>query len=100
MSDIKLYRLINGEEIIASVVGTSPEYIEIDDAVVLVYTPSDGGKMTAGFAPYMPYAEGNIILYTRTIASVSGVQEKLLAEFNRIFGKIQIAPASALAGIK
>lgn len=96
MSDTKLYRLINGDEIIASVVGTSPESIEIDEAVVLVYTPSEGGKMTAGFAPYMPYAEGNITLYTRTIASVSAVQDNLLAEFNRIFGKIQIAPASVL----
>lgn len=100
MSETKLIRLINGEEIIASIVSENENTLEIDDAVVLVYTPQEGAKMTAGFAPYMPYAEGNITLYTRTIASVSAVQDNLLAEFNRIFSKIQVASPSVLAGLQ
>lgn len=99
MSTIKLYKLTSGEEIVANVKGTAPEYIEIDDAVTLVYQQAPGGKMTVGFAPFMPYSEGSIILYSRTIAGTSDVTEQLLTEYQRVFSKIEIAPASALASL-
>lgn len=99
MSDIKLFRLMSGEEILASVVGTAPEYVELTDAVVLVYHRAAEDKMSVGFAPFMPYAEGNIILYSRAIETTSTCTEQLLGEYNRIFGKIQIAPAGILTGL-
>jgi len=100
MSDVKLYRLVSGEEILATVVGTTPDYIEIKDSVVLVYQRAAEDKMSVGFAPFMPYATGNVTLYSRSIESVATCSDQLLGEYNRVFSKIQIAPASMLAGLQ
>jgi hypothetical protein len=57
--------------------------------------------MGVGLAPYMPYVEGNVSLYRNAIASEGEPVEQMQNEYNRLFGSgIQIAPASALAGLK
>lgn len=96
MSEIKLYKLMSGEEIIAEKVRDNVSYTVITNAVSIVYHQVGEGQMSAGFAPYMPYSEGNIDLNNHAIASSSDVQSKLLAEYNRVFSKIVIAPANAI----
>ena len=92
MSDIALFKLISGEEIIGTIVGTSPDYVELKDSVSIAYHPAGDGKMSAGFAPHMPYSEGNLILYSRAIAVRTGVKEDMLNEYKRIFGGIITPP--------
>lgn len=100
MSNIKLFRLTSGEEILVDVVNTTDDHVEIKDAVVLVYHRAAEDKMSVGFAPFMPYAEGNITLFNRAIETTAVCTEQLLGEYTRIFGKIQVAPAGILAGLK
>lgn len=100
MGTIKLYKLTSGEEIVANVQGTAQEYIEINEAVTLVYQQAPGGKMTVGFAPFMPYSEGNIILYSRTIAGTSDVTEQLLSEYKRVFSPIELPQTSIVTGVQ
>ena len=57
--------------------------------------------MGVAIAPYMPYASGNINLYYSAIAAECIPDQNMINEYNRIFGSgIQVAPASALAGLQ
>lgn len=97
MSDIKIYKLISGEELVANQLSVSSTgNPTIEDAVSLVYHQVDEGRMSIGFAPFMPQADGEITIMSTAIACVSVPKEHLLGEYNRVFSKIQIAPASAI----
>lgn len=98
MNEIILVKLISGEEIIGTLVGSAPEYIEIKDTVTVAYHPTGDGKMSAGFAPHMPYSDGNLILYSTAIAFRASLKEDMLNEYKRIFGGI-IMPKQGLVGL-
>lgn len=85
MANIKLIKFVSGEEIVADVIATNEQGLVISDAVTLVYRPQEGGQMTIGFAPFMPYSEGTLTLYHLAILAITEPQEDLRKEFNRIF---------------
>lgn len=88
MSDVVLIKLISGEEIIATVVEDTVDTVSLKDTVTIAYHPTGEGKMSAGFAPHMPYADGPIILFKNAIAFRSSIKEDMLNEYKRIFGGI------------
>lgn len=92
---VTLFKLISGEEIIGTLVGTSPDYVELKDTVTIAYQPTNDGKMSAGFAPHMPYAGGNLTLYSSAIAFRADLKEDMLNEYKRIFGGI-IVPRQSI----
>jgi hypothetical protein len=98
MSEIKLFKLTSGEEIMAQVV--SPPHadnIDITDAVALVYQQAGAGQMTVGFAPFMPYTNDKVTtLYRHAIAASGEPNSQILGEYNRVFSKIVIAPAGSI----
>ena len=95
MSDIKIFKLMSGEEIVADVTDKGDTY-SLKEPVTIVYQQAEGGGMTAGFAPFMPYSHGEIILSKASVTSHADVDPKLLGEYNRIFSKIEIVPAGKI----
>jgi hypothetical protein len=97
MSNIVLYRLTNGDELIADEVSvpTAADVIVISDAVALVYHQTEKG-VSVGFAPFMPQSSGNIKLYKSDISATSVPNDQVLKEYNRIFSKIEIVPAGSI----
>lgn len=93
---IKLLKLLSGEEIIATIKNDMVDSVELDDAVALVYHQVGEGKMSVGFAPFMPYASGTVTLAKSAMCSKADPTDQILQEYNRVFSKIQVAPASAL----
>lgn len=100
MEKIKVFKMINGEELIAEIFNVYADYIELKAPAQIVMQQTKEGVGVA-LAPYMPYATGNIELQKHAIAS-SGIPDvKMENEYNRLFGSgIEIAPASALAGLQ
>lgn len=96
MSEIKLYKLASGEEIIAKAVSTKSGVIEIEDSVSLVYHQVDNGRMSVGFAPFMPYAGDKVTLRESAVAAESVPNDQILQEYNRVFSNIVIAPANSI----
>lgn len=92
----KLFKLTSGEEVVANIVSDHKDYYTIEDAVLIVYSQNTTGDMTTGFAPFCPFAESKMELYKATVSVTADVKKNLLEEYNRIFSKIQIAPASIL----
>jgi hypothetical protein len=94
---IKVYKLINGEELIAEVFAHYDKHIELKSPAQIVMQQTKEGVGVA-LAPYMPYASGNIELHRQAIASSATPDVKMENEYSRLFGSgIQIA--SSLAGL-
>lgn len=91
MSEVTLIKFVSGEEIIATKVVDTGTNLVVENPVTLVYHRNEEGSgVSVGFAPYMPYSEGNIVVNYAAIASSSDVKTDLLAEYNRIFSNIEI----------
>lgn len=98
--NVKVYKMINGEEIIGEVFNEIAATVELKNPAQIMLQRTETG-MGVGIAPYMPYATGNINLHKNAIAADCEPDQNLVNEYNRIFGSgIQVAPASALAGLQ
>lgn len=87
----KVYKLINGEEIIADVFNHYADHIELKNPASIVMQQTAQG-MGVGLAPYMPYASGNVNLYRQSIAAEATPEVKMENEYSRLFGSgIQLA---------
>lgn len=101
MSDVRVFKMINGEEIISEVSNHYDKHFELKNPANIMLQPTSGGQMGVGIAPYMPYASGNVSLYKSAIASEAEPEQSMINEYNRIFGSgIEVVSASALAGLK
>jgi len=94
---VKVYKMINGEDIIGEEVKADSTFYEIKSPAQVVLQRTETG-MGVALAPFMPYATGNISLFYSAIAAECTPDQNMVNEYSRIFGSgIQIAPASALA---
>lgn len=101
MSNVKVFKMINGEEIIAEGVHETVMYFELKNPANIMLQQTGNGQMGVGIAPYMPYATGNVKLYKGAIAAEAEPEQSMINEYNRIFGSgIEVVSASALAGLK
>ena len=92
---IKVFKLLNGEEIIAKTEVNGLGYTLSDPAAIVIQQTEKG--VGVGLAPYMPYALSEITLNTTAVVSEASPNLNMENEYNRIFGSgIQIASASAL----
>jgi len=88
---IKVFKLINGEELIADVSSSSDSGYHLDNAANIVLQPTDSG-ISVGLAPYMPYVDGKIYLNKSAIASEGEPAVEMRNEYSSRFGTgIQIA---------
>jgi hypothetical protein len=95
MNDIKVFKLISGEELIAKVDETGYGFELTSPATIMMQQTEKGIGMA--LMAYMPYAEGNIKLFQVCIASEGEPSLKMVNEYNRLFGSgIEIVSAGAI----
>jgi hypothetical protein len=95
MTDIKVFKLISGEEIIGKVAEAGYGY-ELENPATIMMQQTEKGIGMALMA-YMPYADGTIKLYQVCIASEGEPSLKMVNEYNRLFGSgIEIVSAGAI----
>lgn len=95
MSDVKVFKLFSSEELIATIVSSDDQTFTIEDPITLAYQPMGDGKMTVGFAPFMPQATGHITLQRTAIACTAAPKDALLQEYNRVNSRL-ITPSQDL----
>jgi hypothetical protein len=81
---IKVFKLLNGEELIANVEVTGLGYTLKDPAAIVIQQTAKG--VGVALAPYMPYANSEITLYASAIVSESTPNLDMENEYSRIFG--------------
>ena len=79
---IKVFKLINGEELIAKVETSTNGYLLKDPAAIVIQQTEKG--VGVGLAPYMPYALSEITLNTTAVVSEASPNLNMENEYNRI----------------
>jgi hypothetical protein len=97
---IVVFKLVSGEEMIGEVFNIFGESYRIKNPAVIMLQRTDQGVGVA-LMPYMPYCDGDIGFNKSAIVAEGEPSQNMINEYNRIFGSgIQVAPASALAGLQ
>lgn len=93
---VRIYKLIGGEDVIASVKENTPNFVVLQDPATIIIQNDGSGRMGLGLAPYAPYAkDGTTTLFLSAVAAVCTPDLKLENEYNRLFGSgIEIMTSS------
>src|SRR6056300_1028535 len=99
MADIRIFKLMSGEELLGQVKEKNGEGIVLKNAVSIVYQQTEKG-LGAGLAPFMPYVEDPVTIKEHAIAS-SGIPNKDMSnQYNSIFSGIVVAGANEMPKAK
>ena len=97
--NVKVWKMINGEELIGDVVSSFDQFIEVKNPAQIILQKTDQG-VGVGLAPTMPYVDGNFKIIRTAVAIEGNPNQQMANEYNRLFGSgIQVVPASALSGL-
>ena len=90
MIDVKLIRMITGEEIIAEIVSETDDTITVQNGLVVL--PSAQGVGFAPWATVISKEEPEIEMSKKHIVYVVAVQEDVSKKYNEMFGSKLITP--------
>lgn len=96
MSDIKLFKMLSGDEFLAKVIATDEDSYVVEDIMAIILNPTSDGRISMAFSPFMPYAQGSIDVMKHAVAILADPTDGLKGEHMRVFSNIVVAPASAL----
>lgn len=97
---VAVFKIVSGEEIIGEVSLVDDSYYSFENPAVVMLQRTEQGVGVA-LMPYMPYCDGKVSFYKNCIVAVGEPSQNMINEYNRLFGSgIQVAPASALAGLQ
>ena len=97
---VKVFKMINGEELIAKVTQENDQVLVVDKPATIMVQQNEQGQVGVGLAPYMPYVSGKVFINRSAVASEGTPEIKMENEYSRIFGSgIEIASAGAIAGL-
>ena len=102
MSEIVCFKIIGGDDIIAKVLDDAIDHFVVENPAAIVLQRGQDGQVGVGLAPWLPFAEGGRVTIAKSaLAARCDIDTNLRNEYSRLFSDgIQIAPASALAGLR
>lgn len=94
-TEIRLYKLFSGEEVVGEFVEETEDYLVLRRPRVMIPTPVGPGQMSIQMAPYViTAADTNVRIYLRAIAGeVLNVPKDLEDGYIHQTTGVQIAPA-------
>lgn len=92
MIDIKLIRIVTGEELVAEVLETTEDTLKVQNALVVI--PQQQGVGFAPWATVISKDNPEIVLKQEHIVYIVEVQEEVAGKYNEMFGSKLVTPAS------
>lgn len=96
--NVKLIRLLNGEELMAEVVNSNDSKVTIKDAIRVVVMPQRDPKASPsiGFAPWLEFSEDKQVELDKShvLFMVTPIKE-FINQYNSLFGGI-VTPSTKL----
>jgi|TARA_B100001094_G_scaffold57850_1_gene53303 hypothetical protein len=92
MIDVKLIRIVTGEEIIAEVLEETDDTITLQNGLVVL--PTNNGVGFAPWATVISNESPEITVNRKHIVYVAEVQEDVCKKYNEMFGSKLITPDS------
>lgn len=90
MSNVKIFKLTTGEEIVGDLIREIPETNEyvFDDTVAIVMQPTQDGRLSPGFFPWMAMLDGNKTIKKEFVICIGEPDAGLLSAYQSMFSKI------------
>tara|TARA_B100000085_G_scaffold271832_1_gene285679 strand:+ start:28 stop:321 length:294 start_codon:yes stop_codon:yes gene_type:complete len=92
MIDIKLIRLITGEEVVAEVLEDTGTTVKVQNALVVI--PQAQGVGFAPWATVISKDNPEIVLKQEHIVYIVEVQEEVAGKYNEMFGSKLVTPSA------
>lgn len=87
MANIKIIRMMNGEELIGELVADNATYFKLKEVAIVQMMPSQNGNFTIGLIPFAPYAaEKEFSFDTNHRTTMFTPNVELLNNYNRVYG--------------
>ena len=92
MIDVKLLRIVTGEEVIAELISETEETITVQNGLAVL--PTNNGVGFAPWATVISKDEPEITISKTHLVYVAEVQEDVCKKYNEMFGSKLITPDS------
>ena len=92
MIDVKLLRIVTGEEVIAELLSETEETITVQNGLVVL--PTNNGVGFAPWATVISKEDPEITMSKTHLVYVAEVQEDVCKKYNEMFGSKLITPNS------
>ncbi len=92
MVDVKLLRIVTGEEVIAELLSETEETITVQNGLVVL--PTNNGVGFAPWATVISKEDPEITMSKTHLVYVAEVQEDVCKKYNEMFGSKLITPNS------
>ena len=92
MIDVKLIRIITGEEVVAELLEETASYIKVQNGLVVLPT-----AQSVGFAPWatvISKENPEIIVQKTHVVYLAEVQEDVAKKYNEMYGSKLVTPSS------
>ena len=95
--NIKLMRLVTGEDIITEIVDEGPLGTKINNPLIVYIRPTEVGVPTVGMSQWIPYSsDKEFYIKADKIVVVSEPAADLRSQYDRVFGAGLIMPNQML----
>ena len=91
MINVKLFRIITGEEVVAELVSEDDNFITVKNGLVVLPTPNG----TVGFAPWATVIDKSIpdlIIARNHVVYIAEVEEQVKNKYNELYGSKIVTP--------
>jgi len=96
MSEIKVVKLVSGEELVVEIVGETENYVEFKNPLAAILQRTKTGEGALGFMPWMHAANGPFVVAKNNVVCVAEVAEEVKNGYNQIFGAGIVVPPKDL----
>jgi hypothetical protein len=81
----KCFKLVSGEELLANIVDEDVLQYVVSNPAQIAIQPKEDGSIGLMIAQYMPYSEGDVIIFKSAISSIGTPAEGLVLEYQSKF---------------
>lgn len=96
---VKAFRLVNNEEVLGQVLGTSPEEVHLKNPAILGMVPGQNGQPSLGLADYLPMCDTKeLVLKRQHILFEYEPQSKFITAYNATFSSLVLPQKGLILG--
>ena len=96
MSEVKVLKLVSGEELVVEIISETDQFVEIKNPVAAVLQRTKTGEGALGFMPWMHAANGPLKISRNHLVCVAEVADEVKNGYNQIFGAGIVVPPKDL----
>lgn len=96
MSEIKVVKLVSGEELVVEITNETNDSVTFTNPLAVILQRTKTGEGAVGFMPWMHAANGPFTVNNNNIVCVASVADEVKSGYNQIFGAGIVVPPKDL----